>query len=64
MQLHEILNTYRQAARTEREKGDYFERLVRVFLENDDTQKQFIFQGCALCRLGCGSGLEQRRHWH
>ena len=41
MQLHEILNSYRQAARTEREKGDYFERLVRVFLENDDTQKQF-----------------------
>ncbi|WP_232820710.1 DEAD/DEAH box helicase family protein [Thalassobius sp. I31.1] len=41
MQLQEILNTYRQAARTEREKGDYFEKLVRVFLENDDTQKQF-----------------------
>ncbi len=41
MQLHEILNSYRKAARTEREKGDDFERLVRVFLENDDTQKQF-----------------------
>lgn len=39
--LHELLEDYRKAARSEREKGDYFERLTRVFLENDDTQKQF-----------------------
>ena len=39
--LHGLLEDYRQAARSEREKGDYFERLIRVFLENDDTQKQF-----------------------
>ena len=41
MQLQEILNAYHASARTEREKGEYFERLVRVFLENDDTQKQY-----------------------
>ncbi len=41
MQLQELLNAYREIARSEREKGDYFERLVRVFLENDDTQKQY-----------------------
>ncbi|QLH15291.1 DEAD/DEAH box helicase [Paracoccus pantotrophus] len=41
MQLQELLDAYRQSARSEREKGDYFERLVRVFLENDDTQKQY-----------------------
>ncbi len=41
MQLQELLNAYRESARSEREKGDYFERLVRVFLENDDTQKQY-----------------------
>lgn len=41
MQLNTILETYRAASRSEREKGDYFERLVRVFLENDDIQKQF-----------------------
>jgi len=41
MKLQELLETYREAAKSEREKGDYFERLVRVFLENDDLQKQF-----------------------
>ncbi|QLF72073.1 DEAD/DEAH box helicase (plasmid) [Peteryoungia desertarenae] len=39
--LAEILESYRSAARSEREKGDYFERLIRVFLENDDIQKQY-----------------------
>lgn len=41
MLLQDILNEYRASARTEREKGDYFERLVRVFMENDDTQRQY-----------------------
>ncbi|WP_374292786.1 DEAD/DEAH box helicase [Paenirhodobacter enshiensis] len=44
MQLHELLDAYRTSAHSEREKGDYFERLVRVFLENDDTQKQYYSQ--------------------
>ena len=41
MQLRDLLDTYRQAARDETEKGSYFERVVRVFLENDDIQKQY-----------------------
>jgi predicted helicase len=41
MQLSDLLETYRAASTNEREKGDYFERLVRVFLTHDDTQKQF-----------------------
>ncbi|SLN41768.1 type I restriction enzyme EcoKI subunit R [Roseivivax jejudonensis] len=41
MQLVSLLERYRAAATNEREKGDYFERLVRVFLEYDDTQKQY-----------------------
>lgn len=41
MQLQDLLDSYQQSARSEREKGDYFERLIRVFLENDDIQKQF-----------------------
>lgn len=28
MQLQELLNAYRESARSEREKGDYFERQV------------------------------------
>ncbi|MFV1849666.1 MAG: DEAD/DEAH box helicase [Porticoccaceae bacterium] len=41
MQLQDLFDLYRDTARTEREKGDYFERLVRIFLENDDIQKQY-----------------------
>lgn len=40
--LQDLLEQYRTAARSEREKGDYFERLVRVFLENDDLQRQYF----------------------
>lgn len=40
--LNELLEKYRASARDTREKGDYFERLVKVFLEHDDTQKQFF----------------------
>lgn len=39
--LSDILKTYRDNAQNQREKGDYFERLVKVFLENDDTQRQY-----------------------
>lgn len=41
MNLQELLEAYRTAAANKREKGDYFEKLVRVFLEHDDTQRQF-----------------------
>jgi len=41
MALQELLEIYRSSSRSEREKGDYFERLIRVFLEKDDTQRQF-----------------------
>ncbi|MHC0055446.1 DEAD/DEAH box helicase [Actibacterium sp. D379-3] len=41
MQLIGLLENYRSASTNEREKGDYFERLVRVFLTHDDVQKQF-----------------------
>lgn len=40
MQLNELLERYRAASTNETEKGYYFERLVRVFLEYDDVQKQ------------------------
>ncbi len=41
MHLRDLLDTYRQAARDETEKGSYFERVVAIFLENDDIQKQY-----------------------
>lgn len=35
MLLQDLLNAHREPSRCEREKGDYFERLVRVFLASD-----------------------------
>ncbi len=43
MILREIFDAFCAASRNAREKGDYLERLVRVFLPNDNTQKQFYF---------------------
>jgi len=36
MSIFEILNFYRTKSKTEREKGTYFENLIKVFLENDE----------------------------
>ena len=41
MKLQDLLESYHRSSRSSREKGDYFERLVRVFLEHDDIQKQY-----------------------
>ena len=38
--LHDLLKSYREAARTEREKGTYFERLSIAFLSNDPVQRE------------------------
>ncbi|MCZ8260417.1 MAG: DEAD/DEAH box helicase family protein [Beijerinckiaceae bacterium] len=39
MSLRDLLSKYRANAASEREKGTYFERLVKVWLENAPTQK-------------------------
>ena len=33
--LQSLLDRYRKSAKTEREKGEYFELLIKNFLEND-----------------------------
>jgi len=38
--LRELLNSYREAARTERDKGTYFERLAVAYLTHDPVQIQ------------------------
>ncbi|NTG42969.1 DEAD/DEAH box helicase [Rhizobium rhizogenes] len=38
--LRQLLQDYRSGARTEREKGTYFEELARVFFENDPQYAQ------------------------
>ncbi len=42
--LQKLLEEYRLAAKSEREKGDYFERVIRIFLQNDDVQKQYFLE--------------------
>jgi predicted helicase len=37
--LNQLLKKYRDAAKTEREKGTYFENLTKAYLENDAIQK-------------------------
>ncbi|MER9177785.1 DEAD/DEAH box helicase family protein [Mesorhizobium sp. M0955] len=37
--LQEILDTYRDSAKSQREKGTYFERLAAVFLKHDPIQR-------------------------
>ncbi|WP_461516621.1 DEAD/DEAH box helicase [Porticoccus sp.] len=54
--LQEILNTYRQQARTEREKGTYFEHLVKAYLLNEPSYKD-LFNGQVYL------WEEWRRHW-
>src|SRR5690606_17895911 len=41
MQLQELLSKFRESSTSETEKGGYFERLVKIYLENDDIQKQY-----------------------
>ena len=38
--LHELLEAYRTEARTEREKGTYFERLAAAYLSEDPVQRE------------------------
>ncbi len=38
--LRSLLLRFRDSARTEREKGTYFEDLIRVYLQNEDTYRE------------------------
>lgn len=41
MTLQDILLSFREGSQSELEKGKYFERLIKIFLEHDDIQRQF-----------------------
>lgn len=59
MQLQEVLNKYRENARNELEKGLYFERLVRIFLLNDDIQKQYYSDVVPFAEWAQSNGWKQ-----
>ena len=54
--LTEILDTFRTASQSEREKGAYFENLVKVYLQNEPVYKD-LFNGKVFL------WEEWRRYW-
>jgi predicted helicase len=58
--LDQILQSYRQAAVTPREKGTYFERLVVAFLRNDPVQSQQYSEVWTFADWAKANGLDGR----
>jgi len=54
--LQELLATFRNTAKTEREKGNYFERLVKVYLQNEPLYRDMFGGKVYLWE-------EWRKHW-
>lgn len=54
--LTELLQKFRQASQSEREKGNYFEKLVKVYLQNEPCYKD-LFNGRVYL------WEEWRKHW-
>ena len=58
--LDHLLQSYRRAAVTEREKGTYFERLVVAFLRNDPVQSQQYSEVWSFADWAKANGLDGR----
>ena len=54
--LQDLLATFRNTAKTEREKGNYFERLVKVYLQNEPLYRDMFSGNVYLWE-------EWRKHW-
>jgi predicted helicase len=54
--LQDLLATFRATAKTEREKGNYFERLVKVYLQNEPLYRDMFGGKVYLWE-------EWRKHW-
>jgi predicted helicase len=58
--LRQLLQKYRSKAVSEREKGTYFERLVKVWLENAPTQREQISRVLTYADWARENRLDQR----
>lgn len=58
--LHDLLDTYRNAAVTEREKGTYFEELIRAYLRNEATYKDLYEQVWTYADWAREQGMDAR----
>ena len=58
--LRQLLDSYREHAASEREKGEYFERLVRIWLENAPTQQGRYLRVLRYGEWAVENGLSQK----
>jgi predicted helicase len=58
--LSNLLDTYRQASVTEREKGTYFEELIRIYLRNEATYKDLYSDVWTYAEWAKLQGLDAR----
>ena len=58
--LDDLLDSYRRAARTEREKGTYFERLASAFLSEDPVQREHYEEVQSYADWAAAHGWERR----
>ena len=57
--LRNLLEKYRQNARTEREKGQYFELLIKSFLENDPIYADLLSKVWTYAEWATTQGLDE-----
>ncbi len=58
--LEQLLNTYRQASVTEREKGTYFEELIVCYLRNEATYRDLYSDVWTYAQWAEQQGLDKR----
>ncbi len=58
--LQDLLNTYRHASASEREKGTYFEELIRVYLRNEATYRDLYSDVWTYADWAKAQGLDAR----
>jgi len=57
--LQNLLDRYRKSAKTEREKGEYFELLVKNFLENDPMYSDLFTRVCTYAEWARTQGIDE-----
>lgn len=60
MALQHLLDTYRAAAQTEREKGTYFEELTLCYLRNEASYRELYCQVWTYADWATEQGLDRR----
>jgi predicted helicase len=62
--LQSLLRSYRDASRTERDKGTYFERFTIAYLTHDPVQLEQYEGVQTFNDWAAANGWDGPRHWH